>query len=253
MVPRVEGSSPFCHPILKKSADLKSIKTTFPRFFCVHFAPPQARIYKAFAPYSTKLPILKLESNSQKSPAFKTHKSRKIRKILEKSQKNLTSGNSSCLKCKPQTVYPQIPNFGFSDFGEEQFRLLGRRQLHKIHNLGNPETRNSRNSGNMRIVLDFPFGKPTVENDGKRHKLCLSGRSGPFRQGVRSFASDDFVPPVPSRFNVYFAPDFHFSPFQCPFRFPCKKPIFRPFRRNRLCYWFFVTVPRTEWQENWRP
>ena len=30
-----------CHPILKKSAETKSIKTTFPRFFCAHFAPPQ--------------------------------------------------------------------------------------------------------------------------------------------------------------------------------------------------------------------
>ena len=122
--------------------------------------------------------------------------------------------------------------FLFSYFGEEQFRLLGRRQLHKIHNLGNPETRNSRNSGNMRIVLDFPFGKPTVENDGKRHKLGLSGRSGFFRKWFGSFAPDDFVPPVPSRFNVYFASDFHFSPFRCPFRFPYRKPIFRPFRRN---------------------
>ena len=133
---------------------------------------------------------------------------------------------------QPQTVYPQIPNFGFSDFGEEQFRLFGRSQLHKIHNLGNPETRDSRNSGNMRIILGFPLGKPVVENDCKRHKFCLSGRSGLFRNGIRSFASDDFAPPVPPRFNVYFASDFHFSPFRCQFRFPCRKPIFRPFRRN---------------------
>ena len=74
------------HPILKKSAETASIKTTFPRFFYAHFAPPQPRIYKAFAPYPTTLPILKSESNSQKPPAFKTHKSRKILKILEKSQ-----------------------------------------------------------------------------------------------------------------------------------------------------------------------
>ena len=122
--------------------------------------------------------------------------------------------------------------FLFSYFGEEQFRLLGRRQLHKIHNLGNPETRDSRNSGNMRIILGFPLSKPVVENDCKRHKLCLSGRSGFFRKWFGSFASDDFVPPVPPRFNVYFASDFHFSPFRCLFRFPCRKPIFRPFRRN---------------------
>ena len=122
--------------------------------------------------------------------------------------------------------------FLFSYFGEEQFRLLGRRQLHKIHNLGNSETRDSGNSGNMRIILDLPFGKPVVENDCKRHKLGLSGRSGLFRKGFGSFAADDFVPPVPPRFNVYFASDFHFSPLRCPFRFPCKKPIFRPFRRN---------------------
>ena len=102
MVPRVEGSSPFCHPILKKSAETESIKTTFPRFFYAHFAPPQPRIYKAFAPYTTTLPILKSESNSQKPPAFKTHKNRKNRRILEKSRGSLTSGNSSCLKCNPK-------------------------------------------------------------------------------------------------------------------------------------------------------
>lgn len=133
---------------------------------------------------------------------------------------------------QPLTTYAQIPNFGFSYFGEEQFRLFGRRQLHKIHNLGNPKTRDSGNSGNMRIILGFPLGKPVVENDCKCHKLGLSGRSGPLRQGFRSFAADDFAPPVPPRFNVYFASDFHFSPFRCLFRFPCKKPIFRSFRRN---------------------
>ncbi len=85
-------------------------------FFTPTSPSPQPRIYKAFAPYPTTLPILKLESNSQKPPAFKTRKSRKIRRILEKSQRNLTSGNSSCLKCNPQTVYSQIPNFGFSYF-----------------------------------------------------------------------------------------------------------------------------------------
>ena len=113
MVPRVTGSSPVIHPILKKSAETKSIKTTFPRFFCAHFAPPQPRIYKAFAPYPLKLQILKSESHSQKPPTFKTHKSCKIRRILEKSRGNLGSGNSSCLKCKPQTVYPQNPNSFF--------------------------------------------------------------------------------------------------------------------------------------------
>ena len=213
MVPRVARSSRVYHPILKKSAETESIKTTFPRFFCAHSNPPQPRIHKAPAPYPLKLPILKSESNSWKPPAFRTHKNRKKRRILEKSRGSLTSGNSSCLKCKPQTVYPQIPNFGFSDFREEQFRLFGRRQLHKIHNLGNPETRNFRNAGNMRIILDFPLGKPVVENDCKRHKLGLSGRSGFFRKWFGSFASDDFVPPVPSRFNVYFTSDFHFSPF----------------------------------------
>lgn len=101
----IRSSSPFCHPILKRSAETESIKTTFPRFFCAHSNPPQPRIYKAFAPYPLKLPILKSESNSQKPPAFKTHKSRKIRRILEKSQKNLTSGNSSCLKCKLYSSY----------------------------------------------------------------------------------------------------------------------------------------------------
>lgn len=65
MVPRVEGSSPFCHPILKKSAETKSIKATFPRFFYARFAPPHPRIYEAFTPYPTKLPILWLEFNSQ--------------------------------------------------------------------------------------------------------------------------------------------------------------------------------------------
>ena len=113
MVPRVVGSSPICHPILKKSAETASIKTTFPRFFCARFAPLQSRIYKAFAHYPTKLPILKLESNSQKPPAFKTRKSRKIRRILEKSRGSLGSGNSSSLKYKPQSVYPQNPNSFF--------------------------------------------------------------------------------------------------------------------------------------------
>lgn len=65
MVPRVARSSRVCHPILKKSAETESIKTTFPRFFCVRFALPHPRIYKAPAPYPNKLPILKLESNSQ--------------------------------------------------------------------------------------------------------------------------------------------------------------------------------------------
>ena len=113
MVPRVARSSRVCHPILKKSAETESIKTTFPRFFCAHSNPPQSRIHKAPAPYPTTLPILKSESNSQKPPAFKTHKSRKKRRILEKSRGSLTSGNSSCLKCKPQTVYPQNPNSFF--------------------------------------------------------------------------------------------------------------------------------------------
>ena len=143
--------------------------------------------------------------------------------------------------------------FLFSYFGEEQFRLLGRRQLHKIHNLGNPETRDSRNSGNMRIILDLPFGKPVVENDCKRHKLGLSGRSGFFRKWFGSNVCDLAVTLIacfPLQYplstaatvtkntagdnviNVYFASDFHFSPFRCPFRFPCRKPIFRPFRRN---------------------
>lgn len=36
MVPRVARSSRVCHPILKKSAETASIKTTFPRFFCAH-------------------------------------------------------------------------------------------------------------------------------------------------------------------------------------------------------------------------
>lgn len=102
MVPRVARSSRVCHPILKKSAETKSVKATFPRFFCARSHPLQPRIYKAFAPYSRKLPILKSESNSQKPPTFKTHKSCKIRRILEKSQRNLTSGNSSCLKCPPK-------------------------------------------------------------------------------------------------------------------------------------------------------
>ena len=105
MVPRVARSSRVCHPILKKSAETASIKTTFPRFFCAHSNPPQPRIYKALAPYPLKLPILKSESNSQKPPAFRTHKSCKNRRILEKSQKNLTSGNSSCLKCKLYSSY----------------------------------------------------------------------------------------------------------------------------------------------------
>ena len=48
MVPRVEGSSPFCHPILKRSAETASIKTTFPRFF----VPTPIRHNPAF----TKLP-----------------------------------------------------------------------------------------------------------------------------------------------------------------------------------------------------
>ena len=113
MVPRVARSSRVCHPILKKSAETASIKTTFPRFFCAHSNPPQPRIYKAPAPYPLKLQILKSESNSQEPPTFKTHKNRKNRRILEKSQRNLTSGNSSCLKCKPQTVYPQKPNSFF--------------------------------------------------------------------------------------------------------------------------------------------
>ena len=52
------------YPILKRSAETESIKTTFPRFFCPHFTPPQPRIYKAPAPYPNKLPILKSESNS---------------------------------------------------------------------------------------------------------------------------------------------------------------------------------------------
>ena len=87
------------------------------QFYCAFFVPTspplQPRIYKAPAPYPTTLPILKSESNSQKPPAFKTHKSRKNRRILEKSRGSLTSGNSSCLKCKPQTVYPQNPNSFF--------------------------------------------------------------------------------------------------------------------------------------------
>ena len=49
MVPRVVGSSPICHPILKKSAETASIKTTFPRFF---FMPTPIRHNPAF----TKLP-----------------------------------------------------------------------------------------------------------------------------------------------------------------------------------------------------
>ena len=113
MVPRVEGSSPFCHPILKKSADLKSVKTTFPRFFCARPHPPQPRIYKALALYPLKLPILKSESHSWKPPAFRTHKNRKNRRILEKSRGSLGSGNSSSLKYKSQTVYPQNPNSFF--------------------------------------------------------------------------------------------------------------------------------------------
>ena len=113
MVPRVARSSRVCHPILKKSADLKSIKTTFSRFFCAHFSPPQPRIYKPFAPYPTKLPSLKSESNSQKPPAFRTHKNRKNRRILEKSRGSLGSGNSSSLKYKSQTIYPQNPNSFF--------------------------------------------------------------------------------------------------------------------------------------------
>lgn len=113
MVPGVARSSRVCHPILKRSAETESIKTTFPRFFYAHFAPLQSRIYKAFAHYPTKLPILKSESNSWKPPAFRTHKNRKNRRILEKSQKNLTSGNSSSPKYKPQTVYPQNPNSFF--------------------------------------------------------------------------------------------------------------------------------------------
>lgn len=113
VVPLVTSSNLVSHPILKKSAETKSVKTTFPRFFCAHFAPPQPRIYKAPAPDPNKLPILKSESHSWKPPAFRTHKNRKNRRILEKSHESLGSGNSSSLKYNPQTVYPQNPNSFF--------------------------------------------------------------------------------------------------------------------------------------------
>ena len=63
VVPLVTSSNLVSHPILKKSAETESIKTTFPRFFCAHSNPPQPRIHKAPAPYPTTLPILKSESN----------------------------------------------------------------------------------------------------------------------------------------------------------------------------------------------
>lgn len=37
VVPLVTSSNLVSHPILKKSAETKSIKTTFPRFFYAHF------------------------------------------------------------------------------------------------------------------------------------------------------------------------------------------------------------------------
>ena len=53
MVPRVVGSSPICHPILKKSAETESIKTTFPRFF---FTPTSPRHNPAFKKPSRPIP-----------------------------------------------------------------------------------------------------------------------------------------------------------------------------------------------------
>lgn len=219
-------------PHFEKCAEMKSIKTTFPRFF---LCPLHPRYNPAFTKLPRPIPPHCRFSNRSPIRKNRPHlRHTKVAKTVEFSKslaEVLLRATVLVLNASPKRYIHKI-RIPFSYFGEEQFRLLGRRQLHKIHNLGNSETRDSGNSGNMRIILDLPFGKPVVENDCKRHKLGLSGRSGFFRKGFGSFAPDDFVPPVPSRFNVYFASDFHFSPFRCPFRFPCRKPIFRPFRRN---------------------
>lgn len=102
MVPRVARSSRVCHPILKRSAETASIKTTFPRFFCAHSFRYNPAFTKPSRPIPSNYRFSSRSPNSRKPPAFKTHKSRKILKILEKSRGSLTSGNSSCLKCNPK-------------------------------------------------------------------------------------------------------------------------------------------------------
>ena len=101
------------HPILKKSAETKSIKTTFPRFFVPTSPRHNPAFTKPLRPIPSNYRFSSRSPNSRKPPAFRTHKNPKNRRILEKSRGNLGSSNSSCLKCNPQTVYPQNPNSFF--------------------------------------------------------------------------------------------------------------------------------------------